>query len=201
MRRRCLFARCVLASAVLMSFDAGAAAPGRSADDVNDETGYEMAMSVARLAKSDTELDVRELSRGLKLPELMPSKDRQSALTWGGPLSQNEMHRFFAYYWPRHSSLGIKGISLTWEPSTPKDGGIFTTLRIWLNPGSCPSGALLAKALSVEATTMQPPGVDGGPSIKLTYLKVEQPHGEPVIVAYSADDTCSLEIMRRRTSL
>ncbi|MDR3443806.1 MULTISPECIES: hypothetical protein [unclassified Dyella] len=184
-----------------MSSDAGAISPGRSADDANDEAGHEIATSVARLAKSDTEVDVQTLSRQLKLPELMPSNDRQSALTWEGPLSQSERHRFFAYYRPPHSSLGINAISLTWEPAVPNEGWILTTLRIGLNPGTCPSGALLAKAIGVEATTMQPPGVDGGPSIKLTFLNVEQPHGEPVVVTYAADDTCSLIVMRRRTSL
>jgi hypothetical protein len=193
------FARCLLGIALITSLDVGATSPGSNADDPSNEVGYQIAVSVAKLAQSDTEVDVQALSYAFQLPELLPSIDRQGALIWSGPFSHADVPRFQAYYRPPHSSLGIEVIGISWEASTPKGDGFFTTLHVVLKRGFCPGEALLATAVGVNARTMPAPGVDGGPSHKLTWLTVDQSHGEPVSIMYTNGNTCDLRISRRRS--
>lgn len=198
MKLRPTFARCLLGITLVTSLDVGAASPGSGADDPRNEIGYQIAVSVAKLAKSDTEVDVQALSYAFQLPELLPSIDRQGALIWSGPFSHIDAPRFQAYYRPPHSSLGIEVIGISWEASTPKGDGFLTTLHIGLNRGFCPSEALLATAIGGNARTMPASGVDGGPSYKLTWLTANQSHGEPVSIMYINGNTCDLHISRRR---
>jgi hypothetical protein len=193
------FVHCLLGMGLIASLNVGAASPGSNADDPGNEAGYQIATSVAKLAKSDTEVDVQALSRAFQLPELLPSIDRQGALTWSGPFSHLESPRFQAYYRPPRSSLGIEVIGISWEASTKKGDGFLTTLHIVLKRGFCPSEALLATAIGVNARTMPAPGVDGGLSHNLTWLKVDQSHGEPVSIMYTNGNTCDLRISRRRS--
>lgn len=152
-----------------------------------------IAQAVAKLARFDQEVDILALERELKLPNL------NEKITWSGPFSAHSSPRFFAYYDPPASELGIKKVVIHWsvEQSPPDKPKILNVLNLELASTSCPTTTSLETALGSKPIEFSSPGYDGGPAYNTTSYTVPQRNGDPVFVSFGLN-TCRISISHAR---
>ncbi|MYM26061.1 hypothetical protein GTP46_25865 [Duganella sp. FT135W] len=164
-----------------------------SAQLQEESSGQVIAEAVAKLARIDQEVDIRAIEQELKLPNL------NEQIIWQGPFSAHSSPRFFAYYDPPASELGIKKVVIHWslEQSPPNKPKILNVLNLELASMSCPTTTSLEAALGSKPIEFSVPGHDGGPSYNTTSFTVPQRNGDPVFVSFGID-TCQISISHTR---
>ncbi len=172
--------------------DGNAAAPAEASSAA---PGYLFATRLAKLAHYDEEVDIQALAQAFDMPALLPKIDQPGAMVWNGPFSRVNA-RTTGHYRPKHSSLGIEGIDIIWQPS---QGGFFRELAVALRAGHCPDKSTLQTVLgsTPHELPMRPTDGGTGPGSMTTIYSVPQSQGSPVNVMYNHGDTCHLHVVRQ----